>query len=49
MLYYQKIINFLDNTSNQLPKFRAKNWIEPNDQSRGVYNTNRTLDLKLKF
>ena len=37
---YQKIINLLDNTSNQLSKFRTKNWIEINDQSRGVYNTN---------
>ena len=37
---YQKIINLPDNTSNQLSKFRTKNWIEINDQSRGVYNTN---------
>ena len=49
MLYYQKIINFLDNTSNQLPKFRAKNWIEPNDQSRGVYNTNSNIGFKTKI
>ena len=47
---YQKIINLLDNTSNQLSKFRTKNWIRTkswikiNDQSRGVYNT--TLDLR---
>ena len=27
---YQKVINLLDNTSNQ---FRTKNWIEINDQS----------------
>ena len=32
---YQKMINLLDNTSNQLSKFRTKNWIEINDQSRG--------------
>ena len=37
---YQKIINLLDNSSNQLSKFRTKNWIEINHQSRGVYNTN---------
>ena len=37
---YQEIINLLDNTSNQPSKFRTKNWIEINDQSRGVYNTN---------
>ena len=33
---YQKIINLLDNTLNQLSKFKTKNWIEINDQSRGV-------------
>ena len=36
---YQKIINFLENTPDQLSKFRTKNWIEINDQSRGVYST----------
>ena len=40
---YQKMINLLGNTSNQLPKFRTKNWIEINDQSRGVYNTNSKI------
>ena len=25
---YQKMINFLDNTPNQPPKFRTKYWIE---------------------
>ena len=30
---YQKIISFLDNTSNQPSKFRAKNWVETNDQT----------------
>ena len=49
-----KKINLLDNTSNQLPKFRIKNWIEINDQSRGVYNTNtdtrfKTAMLKSNF
>ena len=42
---YQKRISFLDNTSNQLSKFRTKNWIERNDQSRGNYNTKVILDL----
>ena len=32
---YQKIINLLDNTLNQLTKFRTKNWVERNDESRG--------------
>ena len=43
---YQKMINLLDNTSNQLSKFRTKNWIEINDQSRGVYNTNSDIRFK---
>ena len=43
---HQKIINLLDNTSNQLSKFRTKNWIEINDQSRGVYNTNSDIRFK---
>ena len=25
---YQKIVNFLENTSNKLSEFRTKNWIE---------------------
>ena len=34
---YQKIINLLENTLNQRSKFRTKNWIEVNDESRGTY------------
>ena len=43
---YQKIINLLDNASDQLPKFRVKNWIEINDQSRGNYNTDCNIRCK---
>ena len=43
---YQKIINFLDNTPNQLSKFRTKNWIQINDQSRAVYNINSDFRFK---
>ena len=39
----QKIISLLDNTPNKLSKFRTKNWIKINDQSRGVYNTNSDI------
>ena len=42
---YQKIINLLENKTNQATKFRTKNWIEINDDSRGTYNTN----IKIKF
>ena len=41
-----KIINLLENTSNQPFKFRTKNWIEINDQSRGTYNTNSDIRFK---
>ena len=34
---YQKIVNLLDNASNQPSKFRTRNWIEINDESRGTY------------
>ena len=43
---YQKIISLLDNKPNQLSKFRIKNWIEINYQSRGVYNTNNDIRVK---
>ena len=45
-MQYQKIINLLGNTSNQSSKFRTKNWIEINDQSRGVHNTNKDIRFK---
>ena len=44
---YQKIINLLDNTSNQISKFKTKNWIEINHQSRGMYNTNGDIKFKI--
>ena len=43
---YQKIVNLLDNASNKLSKFRTKNSIEINDQSRGTYNTNSDIRFK---
>ena len=50
---YQKIANLLDdNKSNQPSKFRTKNWIEINDESRGTYNVNSQIKFKttmLKF
>ena len=35
---YQKIINSLDNTTNQPSKFRTRNWVEINGKSRRAYN-----------
>ena len=43
---YQNITKLLDNTPDQLPKFRTTNWIEKIYQSRGVYNTNSDIRFK---
>ena len=34
---YQKILNLLESTSDNLSKFRTRNWVEINDESRGNY------------
>ena len=36
----------LENTPDQLPKFIIKNWIEINNESRGVCNTNSEIRFK---
>ena len=43
---YQKIVNLIDDTSNQPSKFRTKNWVEINDESRRAYNVNSQIKLK---
>ena len=43
---YQKIMNLLENESNQQSKFRTKNWVKLNDESRGTYNTGAQINLK---
>ena len=48
---YQKIANLLDNevapnASNQPSKFRTRNWVEINDESRGTLLV-MILNLKL--
>ena len=43
---YQKIANLLDNASNQPSKFRTKNWVEINDESRGTYSVNSQISFK---
>ena len=35
---YQKIINLLDDTTNQPSKPRTRNWVEINDESKGKYD-----------
>ena len=34
LMEYQKIIRMLKNTPNQPKKFRTKNWVEINDETR---------------
>ena len=36
----------LDNTPNQLTKFRTKNWVEINDESGGTCNTNSQIRFR---
>ena len=36
----------LENTPNQPIKFKTKNWVEINDESRGTYNTNNQIRFK---
>ena len=43
---HQKIENLLDNASNQPSKFRTKNWVEINDESRGTYSVNKQVNFK---
>ena len=35
---HKKKANLIDDTSNQASKFKTKNWVELNDESRGTYN-----------
>ena len=43
---YQKIANLIEDASNQPSKFRTKNWVEINDESRGTYNVNSQIKFK---
>ena len=44
---YQKIANLIDDdTLNQRSKFRTRNWVEINDESRGANNVNSQIKFK---
>ena len=44
---YQKVINLLDNTPNQLSKFKTENWVEIyDDESRRTFGPN--VDIKFR-
>ena len=42
---YQKITNLLDSAPNQPSKFRTRNWVDINGESRGTYTSS---DIKFK-
>ena len=42
---YQKLVNLLESTSDNLSKFRTRNWVKINDESRGNYAKG---DIKFK-
>ena len=43
---YQKIADLIGDASDQPCKFRTKNWVEINDESRGTYNVNNSIKFK---
>ena len=43
---YQKITNLLDYASNKTSKFKARNWVEINDESKGTYNVGGQIKFK---
>ena len=43
---YQKIASLLDSASNKSSRFRARNWVEINDDIRGGYSPNKQIRFK---
>ena len=43
---YQKIKKLLDNAPNQPSKFKTKNWVEINNESKRRYNTGAQIKFK---
>ena len=43
---YQKRANLIDETPNQPSKFRTRNFVEINDESRGTYSVNSQIKFK---
>ena len=43
---YKKVANLIDGASNQPSKFRTKNWVEINYESRGTYNINSQIKFE---
>ena len=43
---YKKIINLLDNMQNKPSKFRTRNWVEINVESRRTYDYKSDIKYK---
>ena len=43
---YQKIITFIRNTPDKVPRFIIKKWIEVHDQSNKIHSTDKQIRLK---
>ena len=43
---YQKIANLFNNESNKPSKFRTRNWVGINDESRGEYSSDKLIRFK---
>ena len=46
IMEYQRLINLLDNTTNQPSKFKTKQWVKINDESRETYNEDNQIRFK---
>ena len=46
IMEYQRVTNLVDKTPNQPSKLMAKNWVEINEDVRGVYNNNSQTKFK---
>ena len=43
---YKKIVILLENTQDQPSKFRTKNWVEINDESKDLYKPGSDIKFK---
>ena len=46
MMEYQKIVNLLNSSLNKPSKYRARNWVEINDDIRGAYSPYKQIRFK---
>ena len=46
IMEHQKIANLLDYASNKTSKFKTKNWVEINDESRGTCDVGSQIKFK---